>query len=326
MGHVPRSGAGPRRPLVTVAIPTYNRADGYLRVALESALAQDYAPLEIIVSDNCSTDRTEELVTGHGDARVRYIRQAQALRPNDNFNFCLNQARGEYFLLLHDDDLIDPDFVASCMDALRTSGGPVGIVRTGARVIDADGRTVSELENHTVGCSFAELCLAWLDGKIGMLLCSSLFNTGRLRQVGGFNSKHQLFQDVLAELQLAARFGRVDVPEVKASFRKHAEQNTSAAKVGDWCEDSVLLLETMCALAPEAKDVIRRRGRRKFAVHNYGLAKRIPETFARYRMFLQIYQSFGYAYSPMRFAAHTAKEELLARLQRNFPPSSARAH
>ncbi len=49
-------------PLITIAIPTYNRANGYFKQTLESVLCQTYEYIEIIVSDNCSTDNTEELV------------------------------------------------------------------------------------------------------------------------------------------------------------------------------------------------------------------------------------------------------------------------
>ena len=88
-------------PLVTIGIPTYNRADGYLRETLESALAQSYPNLEILVADNCSTDNTKLVVESYKDKRVRYFRHETGLIPNDNFNFCLSQARGYYFLLLH---------------------------------------------------------------------------------------------------------------------------------------------------------------------------------------------------------------------------------
>jgi len=58
-------------PLVTIAIPTYNRADGYLREALASALNQTYQNIEIIVSDNCSTDNSEAFIRGISDQRIR---------------------------------------------------------------------------------------------------------------------------------------------------------------------------------------------------------------------------------------------------------------
>ena len=109
----------PTRPLVTIGISTYNRAGGYLRDALQSAVHQTYPALEIVVSDNCSTDDTEAVVRSFADPRIRYIRQAVNIGANNNFNFCIRQARGVYFLLLHDDDLIDEDLVETCVDALR---------------------------------------------------------------------------------------------------------------------------------------------------------------------------------------------------------------
>ena len=77
------------KPLVTIAIPTYNRADGYLRDALKSAMNQTYENIEIVVSDNCSPDNTEDYIKGIDDPRIRYFRQKEGILPNDNFNFCL---------------------------------------------------------------------------------------------------------------------------------------------------------------------------------------------------------------------------------------------
>ncbi len=63
-------------PLVTIAIPTYNRADGYLKQALQSAVNQTYKNIEIVVSDNCSPDNTEAVVRSYTDPRIRYFQQA----------------------------------------------------------------------------------------------------------------------------------------------------------------------------------------------------------------------------------------------------------
>lgn len=84
------------RPLITVGLPTYNRANSYLKLALQSALGQTYANLDIVVSDNCSTDDTEALVRGIGvgDPRVRYFKQPRNVGENNNSNFCLQQAGG----------------------------------------------------------------------------------------------------------------------------------------------------------------------------------------------------------------------------------------
>ena len=287
-------------PLVTIGIPTYNRGDGYLKEALNSALAQTYSNIEVVVADNGSTDNTGSVVQSYGDSRIRYFRHNPPLTPNNNFNFCLSQASGVYFQLLHDDDLIDRDFIESCMRAAKYRAD-VGIIRTGARIIDAQGATLSELRNNSGGLSTGELLLSWLESQTWMFLSSILFNTARLREIGGFHSRHQLFQDVMAEFQLAAKRGRIDVPDVKASFRKHGSQNTGKTKLGHWCEDSVLLLQAMCALAPEKRDLIFRKGKVHFAKHNYELASSIRSPINRYQTYLSIYRMFEYSYSPLHF-------------------------
>jgi glycosyltransferase involved in cell wall biosynthesis len=125
---------------------------------------QDYPNLEIVVSDNASTDGTETLIRSKADSRVRYFRHEKSIGGTNNFNFCVEQARGAYFLLLHDDDLIDPDFISTCVRALDGNLN-VGVVRTGIRLIDGDGKVISERENRAGGLSFEEFLRAWFTGK-----------------------------------------------------------------------------------------------------------------------------------------------------------------
>lgn len=284
-------------PLITIAISTYNRADSYLSQALESALNQTYQNIEIIVSDNCSTDNTEKVVKGYNDLRIRYFKQQKNIGANNNFNFCVSQARGDYFILLHDDDLIDNDFVEVCMRAAQYNTA-TGIIRTGTRIIDSDGKVLCELPNMVGGLSTENFFKGWFAEKTVLYLCSTLFNTKRLKEIGGFKSKKNLFQDVIAEVQLAAKFGRVDVQDVKASFRKHASEMTFASKVGDWCEDSFMLLDLMCELSPEDREAIKNEGMRFFSKLNYNRAKAVKSPFKRFVAYFIVFKKFNYCYLP----------------------------
>ena len=288
------------RPLVTIAIPTYNRADGYLREALESALSQTYEKIEIVVSDNCSMDNTESVVRSFSDSRIQYFRQPTNIGANNNFNFCVQVAKGEYFLLLHDDDLIDHDFIDVCLRKANYATN-YGIIRTGTRIINGKGYVVEEFPNNVGGLSTVEFFRGWFAGKTVLYLCSTLFNTKGLKEIGGFKSKHNLFQDVVAEVQLAARFGRVDIRDVKASFRKHDMEMTFSVKVSMWCEDSLELLELMCDLVSDRQDIIRDEGFHFFARLNYGRARAVRPTVQRMIAYLIVFRMFKYKYLPPIF-------------------------
>ena len=106
-------------PLVTIAIPTFNRA-AHLLEAIESARAQTYDQIEVLISDNASSDTTCSVIQSaiDADARVRGLVQTRNLGMVGNWNACLEAARGEYFLLLSDDDLLEPDAIELLVEAL----------------------------------------------------------------------------------------------------------------------------------------------------------------------------------------------------------------
>ena len=284
-------------PLVTIGIPTYNRADKYLREALESALAQNYPNLEIVVSDNGSTDNTESVVQSYADPRIRYYRQQPPVIPNDNFNFCLKQANGAYFLMLHDDDKIDPDFIDTCMRAANYDER-LGIIRTGTRIINADGTVINEGRNRVGGLSIADSILGWFAGLTPLYVCSTLYNVTGLRSIGGFHSRHNLFQDVAATTKLAAAMGRVDIEDTKASTRRHGGKWTHVARVREWCEDSFELLDILCELAPEKQTEVRSRGMQFFAYVNYSRASDVRVLSERIKAYITVYRLFGRRYFP----------------------------
>lgn len=108
-------------PLVSIGLPTFNRAD-LLGRAIDSLLAQSYRNIEIVISDNASTDVTQSLCETYAkrDARVRYLRQAVNLGPSPNFLAVLTLAHGEYFMWLSDDDWLDSEYLERCVGWLAT--------------------------------------------------------------------------------------------------------------------------------------------------------------------------------------------------------------
>jgi len=287
-------------PLVSIGIPTYNRADSYLRYALRSAVSQTYRNIEIIVSDNCSPDCTESVVKTFDDPRVRYYRHAENIGPVKNRNFCLEQSQGQYFLLLFDDDVIDDDFISTCMEAVKCGSEP-GLILTGVREIDREGKILSSTHNTMSGYSTGDFIVGWFDRKVPLYLCSTLFNAPRLKQLGGFHSKTDRYDDVAASLQLAAKYGRIDVFDVKASYRRHGANIGETVTYHEWCEDSLYLLNLMYAVVPEHVAVIRQRGMAYFSGRNYSRVAGISSPIERFHAYLSIYRTFDRSYSPLKF-------------------------
>ena len=107
-------GPGQMAPRLTIAIPTVNRA-GLLGRAIESALAQTSPDIEIIVSDNGSTDQTPAVIGRYAGRGMRSFRHSATMSAAKQGQFLFEQARGEFFLGLSDDDFLEPEFAAEVL-------------------------------------------------------------------------------------------------------------------------------------------------------------------------------------------------------------------
>jgi len=105
-------------PLVSIVVPTYNRI-AWLRKALESALAQTYRNIEVIVSDNAASDEVAALVASYGDPRVRYRHNNGNIGALQNVLAAYRESRGDYVGTLHDDDIWEPTLVAELVPPLE---------------------------------------------------------------------------------------------------------------------------------------------------------------------------------------------------------------
>jgi glycosyltransferase involved in cell wall biosynthesis len=111
-------------PLFSIVVPTRNRAH-LLALALRSALKQTHDDYEIVVSDNDSADETEALVSRLGSEKLRYARTPRALSMPDNWEFALEQAKGEYVTFLCDDDAISPTLLGKVASLVQRQRLPL---------------------------------------------------------------------------------------------------------------------------------------------------------------------------------------------------------
>jgi glycosyltransferase involved in cell wall biosynthesis len=279
-------------PLVTICIPTFNRAESFLPATLAAACNQTYTNIDVLVSDNASTDSTSQIVNHFGDPRIRYCRQRSNIGAVKNIDFCIQSSVGEYTLLLMDDDSIDRDFIECCMDAARENP-EAGLIRTGARVVDEHGAISYSAQNLVRGLDFPQFVIAWTEGMTMPFMCSTLFRTMPLKKIG-INSRYHHWDDVMAEFEIAARYGRIDIPDIKASYRIHPGELTFKEGVREWCEDSRELIDLVCKLAPRDADLLRGRLTPYLALLNYRIAAKLKQRwFRRLQEALYVYRSLG---------------------------------
>lgn len=129
------------RPLVSIGMPVRN-GEPFLRQALESLLRQDHHHIELLISDNASTDGTRQICTelAATDDRVTYHRHPGDVGVMANFNAVLKAARGEYFMWAAADDLWEPEYVSTLLALLESDPRAV-LAFCKIDNVDADGVT-----------------------------------------------------------------------------------------------------------------------------------------------------------------------------------------
>ncbi len=124
---------------ISVVIPTYNRAD-LLPKAIQSALDQTFRDLELIIVDDGSTDRTEDVVRGYRDPRIRYVKHEQNRGLNPARNTGVRNARGEFVAFLDSDDEWMPDKLAAQLEVFRSAApDDLGVVYCGLELYFPSG-------------------------------------------------------------------------------------------------------------------------------------------------------------------------------------------
>jgi glycosyltransferase involved in cell wall biosynthesis len=209
-------------PAVSIGLPVYNGAT-YLATALDALLAQDFTDFELIVSDNASTDRSPDICAEYArrDPRIRFVGNDTNVGATANFNRTFELASGRYFMWAADDDLWDPRFLRTCVDALEAKPDAV-LAATSIRFIDETGEAIDldygiydnpDLSSRSV----ANRVRKYLR-RGGWYLTYGLIRADALRQTSLFQNVYG--PDVVLVLELALLGPFVKVPEVLYWYRQ----------------------------------------------------------------------------------------------------------
>ena len=124
-------------PKVSIVIPTYNRAD-FLPKAVQSVLNQTYGDWEMVIVDDGSIDKTEEIVKGYKEARIRYILHKSNLGLSAARNTGIKNSRGEYIAFLDSDDEWFPEKISCQMNIFQKENSKCDVVCTSGYMIKND--------------------------------------------------------------------------------------------------------------------------------------------------------------------------------------------
>ena len=214
---------------VTVGIATYNRAAS-LGETIESVLAQRLGDFRVVISDNASEDDTAEVVASFADPRIEYVRSEQNVGMIGNFNRLIELADTEFLMLLPDDDILYPDYLARVIEALGRYP-TAGFAHTAFDEIDAESnihkRCVRLIDTtQPVVVESGDQFLTRSMTKIPVIFSTATYRTRAIVAAGGIRADEEPFADMPMWMRIAVNSEVVFLTEPLAGFRVHDDSVT----------------------------------------------------------------------------------------------------
>lgn len=270
-------------PKVSIVIPVYNGSD-YLREAIDSALAQSYRNIEVLVIDDGSDDggRTEEIARSYGE-RIRYVRKENG-GVASALNRGIREMEGEYFSWLSHDDVYYPKKIQTQMDCVREEGREV-VLYSDYDCIDRDSRILRRVRIPPIEPRALRAALITLYPVNG---CTVLAPKSSLTAAGGFDERRKTTQDYDLWFRMAKRCDFLHIPEVLIQSRIHPGQGS--LRLTDLTEKNLHYIRCLDELFEEgdpastgepqdvfqarAAVVLKKRGFLDAANHAYALSRK----------------------------------------------------
>jgi glycosyltransferase involved in cell wall biosynthesis len=233
-----------KNPVVSLGLPVYN-GERFIEEAVESILGQTYSDFELNISDNASTDRTEEICRAFAarDRRIRYTRNERNLGAADNYNRVFWESSGRYFKWVAHDDICAPEFIERCVEVLDRDESVV-LCYPKSIFIDEQGKRVSEYieevdythprPHRRLRTWLLDRPGGWCNLVFGLIRSSALKETAL---IGKYDSSDYI---LVGELALLGKLHQL--PEYLFYRRDHPGRSTLAhpgpAKSAAWFDTS----------------------------------------------------------------------------------------
>jgi glycosyltransferase involved in cell wall biosynthesis len=247
-------------PKISVIVPIYNQAP-FIRETVNSVLRQDYPNLELLLSDDGSTDGTSHILreyAGGEPGRVKVVASEHNTGIAGAFNRALRAHTGEYIAWLGGDDVMLPGKLSRQVAALEARPDAIGCCHD-AEVFDSDsGRTYglfTEVYNGRRGVRDGGVELL-LDPSYMMLPSTMMVRSSAVGDLR-FDQRIRVSNDWLFDIELFRRGPIVGLDDVLARYRRH--QRNATSQTSDALEDALVVLAVADARYPDLHRLIRLR-------------------------------------------------------------------
>jgi glycosyltransferase involved in cell wall biosynthesis len=223
-------------PLVSIVIPAYNRPNT-LQIAIDSVLEQTYPNIEIIICDDSSDDRVQEMLVSylHSYPQIKYHKNERNLFL-ENWHKCFDLAAGEYINYLMDDDVFHKEKIAKMIYFFNEFEN-ITLVTSYRQTIDASGQFLPPIRATTRLYEETRILDGKLLGNVALTRCLNvigepttvLFRKKDLTELYGVykGKQYSLINDMAAWLSLLSKGKAVYIPEALSYFRRHPNQNNN---------------------------------------------------------------------------------------------------
>lgn len=214
-----------QKPLISINICTFNRAN-LIAKAIESALAQNYPNIEIIIVDDNSIDNTEEIAKKiiATNPNIFYYKNAGNLGITKNRNFGLEKSQGKYIAVLDSDDYwLNENKLTEQVEFLEQNP-EYALVGTFTKVVDAEDKEIIILKPEITDEAIRQKILL----QNQFTHSSVLF---RKDSLSAYNEKYFIWEDLAAWLDIGCKFKFANLPKIYTAYKKHSTNISQTRKI-----------------------------------------------------------------------------------------------
>jgi glycosyltransferase involved in cell wall biosynthesis len=223
-------------PLVSVLVYNYNYGK-YLEDCLESIIAQTYSNIEILFSDNASTDNSWDVALAFAKkypGRMTVTRNSRNVGPTANLHNCMVNAKGTYFVTLGSDDVMMPNYIEKCLDAFSVEHR-LGYVMVHCAIIDSNGKRRDEPSFYDQSCIIRgkDQAAVYMMAAVNPSVSQIMYHRQRYHEAvtGGGTIASRWYGARINDFNLCTQHPMAYIKEPLLLFRVHGQNESTS--VGD---------------------------------------------------------------------------------------------